>query len=45
MKARRTVVAVGGALFALAAAALLDMRPVPAPQLTAARGDMLDVME
>jgi len=45
MKARRTVVAVGGALVALAAAALLDMRPVPAPQLTAARGDRLDVME
>jgi hypothetical protein len=45
MKARRTVIAVGGALFALSAAALLDMRSAPAPEVTAARGDRLDVME
>ena len=45
MKARRTVIAVGGALFALAAAAFLDMQSSPPPQVTAARGDRLDIME
>jgi hypothetical protein len=45
MKAPHTVIAVGGALFALAAAALLDSHSASAPQIEAARGNRLDVME
>ena len=44
MKPRRTVIAVGGGMMVLAAASLLDMARVPAPE-AAARGDRLDVSE
>ena len=44
MKPRRSVLAVGGGLFVLAAASLLDMAKVPAPAVLA-RGDRLDVAE
>jgi len=44
MKPRRTVIAVGGGMMVLAAAAMLDMARVPAPE-AALRGDRLDVAE
>ncbi|MDQ0468397.1 hypothetical protein [Labrys wisconsinensis] len=44
MRPRRSVLAVGGGLFVLAAASLLDMAKVPTP-VAAARGDRLDVAE
>jgi hypothetical protein len=46
MKPHRTVLAVGGGMFILAAAAMLDMARVPAPEASvAARGDRLDISE
>ena len=44
MKPRRTVLAVGGGMMVLAAAAMLDMARVPSP-VEASRGDRLDVAE
>jgi hypothetical protein len=44
MKPRRTVLAVGGGLFVLAAAAMLDAAHVPS-STAAPRGDRLDVAE
>lgn len=44
MKPRRSVLAVGGGMFVLAAASLLDMHRLP-PDTAAARGDRLDVAE
>ena len=46
MKPRRTVLAIGSGIFVLAAAAMLDMARVPAPDMTvAARGDRLDISD